>query len=179
MKSLLLSVIFMVYFMADQSQQAIYPYHMAVSKTLRELDLKLLDGHWYGVYHRNPKSANESCPQLDITVGTGYVNVTESRGNNSGPIDYMEQNQYLKGKLSKVIWVPEGYAVERPWFITQVDPVLVVYQVTHGAVRSDNWSVYSRNQTTDQELIKYGSQLLREAGAVRDTNGKIGYHCTD
>ncbi|CAG2161153.1 unnamed protein product [Oppiella nova] len=90
------------------SDQVIYPYHKAVNQTLSELDLKSLEGHWYGVYHRNPKEVNGSCPELDVVVGNGYVNVTEIRGNNTVNEDRMEQNLYLKGKISKVIMLPAG-----------------------------------------------------------------------
>ncbi|CAG2104922.1 unnamed protein product [Medioppia subpectinata] len=160
-------------------QQSVYPYHKPASKALRELDLKSLEGEWYGVYHRNAKEVNGSCPRLEIFVGNGYVNVTESRGNNTVFVQKMEQNQYLKGKISQVIQLPEGYSVERPWFIQQVDPVLVIYQVTTGSSDTDNWSVYSRNQTLSTTIVESGAQRLVEAGAVRDINGNVGYHCSD
>ena len=87
-----------LYGMIGLSEQAIYPYAKAVSKTLTELDLKKvfvlsfllrlwliiimgwpqLEGHWYGVYHRKPKDKEtDTCPQLDVKAGNGYVNLTE------------------------------------------------------------------------------------------------------
>lgn len=41
------------------------------------LTIAQLEGRWYGVYHRRAKGSDDVCPQLDVVVGNGYVNITE------------------------------------------------------------------------------------------------------
>ncbi|CAG2183443.1 unnamed protein product, partial [Oppiella nova] len=102
------------------------PYYSVSSHTLNDFDLTQLDGHWYSVYNRSP--INGVCPQLNIKVGDGSVNVVESLGNNTVFNEKLVPNSYLKGKLEKLVSMGTWTAA-LPWYVLQVDPLLVVYKV--------------------------------------------------
>ncbi len=50
----------------------------------------------------------------------------------------LHQNRYLAGKLSQIIHLPEGYAIEYPWFVIEYNPCLVIYQVMNNTKSDGN-----------------------------------------
>ncbi|CAG2161151.1 unnamed protein product [Oppiella nova] len=111
----------------------------------------ILEGHWYSVYNRSP--INGVCPQLNIKVGDGSVNVVESLGNNTVFSEKFVPDSHLKGRLDKVVW-KDTYRVEL----------------------SDQWSIYSRTPNPSADSVAKSVQRLMDTRAV-NANGELGYHC--
>lgn len=151
-----------------------YFYYQHEMCAVKKLNVSELAGEWHIVYHKDDLTGKKVSTNMSLLEETSLLFSTQQDGQLVSSLN-LTQHPSLPGKLENLVNYG-SWTAAIPTFVLAVKPDSYITVYNSKVNGTDDWAIYSRNNTLSQEDYDKAAQGLICLNLVDTSNGKLLLH---